>query len=156
MFGQAVGVSGLPCMASRSFLFPLASSGVAGVIGTPICPATAPENYAMTETIQNCAFQMPMSLARRLDAKVDAERRGQPVGNVNRSSIIRAALAAFLDGVPDPKAENATVALSSRGRSRAAILGIDGPRRRAREITPAPSPVRTRTRPVSQPLPAAE
>ncbi len=110
----------------------------------------------MTETIQNCAFQMPMSLARRLDAKVEAERRGQPVGNVNRSSIIRAALAAFLEGVPDPKAETETVATSSRGRSRRAILGIDSPRRRKAAVAPEPSPVRTRTRPTPQPAPAAE
>ena len=108
----------------------------------------------MTEVMQNCAFQMGMPLARRLDAYVDQQRRGQPVGNVNRSSVIRAALAAFLEDVPDPKAENATVALSSRGRSRAAILGIDGPRRRNREVAPAPSPVRTRTRPASQTAPA--
>lgn len=109
----------------------------------------------MTETIQNCAFQMSMSLARRLDAKVDAERRGQPVGNVNRSSVIRAALAAFLADVPDPKAESETVATSSRGRSRRAILGIDGPRRRKREVVPSPAPIRTRTRPAPA-VPAAE
>lgn len=106
----------------------------------------------MTETIQNCAFQMPMSL----DAKVDAERRGQPVGNVNRSSVIRAALAAFLEGVPDPKAKTETVATSSRGRSRRAILGIDSPRRRRTAVAPEPAPVRTRTRPAPQPAPAAE
>lgn len=108
----------------------------------------------MSEVMQNAAFNMPMSLARRLDAYVDQERNGAPVGNVNRSSVIRAALAAFLEGVPDPKAENATVALSSRGRSRAAILGIDGPRRRTRPVAPEPSPVRTRTRPASQTAPA--
>lgn len=99
------------------------------------------------ETIQNVAFQMPMSLARRLDAKVDAERNGAPVGNVNRSSVIRAALMAFLEDVPDPKADTETVGTSSRGRSRRAILGIDGPRRRKREVVPAPAPIRTRTRP---------
>lgn len=109
----------------------------------------------MSEVQQNLVFQAPMQLARRLDAYVDRERKGAPVGNVNRSSVIRAALAAFLEGVPDPKAESETVAMSSRGRSRAAILGIDSPRRRRREVAPAPSPVRTRTRRAPA-VPAAE
>lgn len=107
------------------------------------------------ETIQNVAFQMPMSLARRLDAYVEAAREDQPVGNVNRSSVIRAAIAAFLTDTPDPKAESEAIATSSRGRSRRAILGIDSPRRRKPAVAPEPLPVRTRTRPAPV-APAAE
>lgn len=79
----------------------------------------------MTEVMQNAAFNMSMSLARRLDAKVDAERNGAPVGNVNRSSVIRAALAAFLADVPDPKDAASAVPMSAgrpesmKGRPRA-------------------------------------
>ena len=106
-----------------------------------------------SEGLHNLSLQVPVALARRLDAKCDAERKASP-GNASRSTIIRAALEQFLADVPDPKAESETVAHSSRGRSRAAILGIDGPRRRKREVAPAPSPVRTRTRPASQTAPA--
>lgn len=109
----------------------------------------------MTEVQHNIAFQVPPSLARRLDAYVDRERNGAPVGNMNRSSVIRSALVAFLADTPDPKAESEAIATSSRGRSRRAILGIDSPRRPKLAVASEPSPVRTRTRPA--PIsPAAE
>jgi metal-responsive CopG/Arc/MetJ family transcriptional regulator len=86
----------------------------------------------MAEASQNISTQIPMPLARKLDARVDAERAHTPVGTVNRSSIIRAALSVFLADVEDPKAEvGETVATSSRGRSRRAIPGVDSPRRRS-------------------------
>ncbi|MFC6446918.1 ribbon-helix-helix domain-containing protein [Shinella zoogloeoides] len=84
----------------------------------------------MTEVMQNAAFNMPMSLARKLDAYVDQERNGAPVGNVNRSSVIRAALTAFLADTPDPK-EAAPAARMSAGRPEA----ING-RPRVRRIQP--------------------
>lgn len=73
----------------------------------------------MAEASQNISTQIPMTLARKLDARVDAERNHTPVGTVNRSSVIRAALAAFLADVADPKADTGeTVASAARGSAR--------------------------------------
>ncbi len=55
------------------------------------------------EAYQNVACQIPMALARRLDARVDTERGGMSLGHVTRSDIIRAALLAFLADTVDPK-----------------------------------------------------
>lgn len=106
----------------------------------------------MSEVMQQCAFNMPMSLARRLDAKVEAERNGAPVGHVNRSSVIRAALTAFLEGTPDPKnVPERTRAASSERREQASMVAYRpktiAPPRRRKPTASEPSPVRIRTRP---------
>ncbi|PYE38832.1 hypothetical protein DFI02_13511 [Rhizobium sp. PP-F2F-G20b] len=83
----------------------------------------------------NVATQIPASLARKLDAMIDAERARSPLGTVNRSTAIRAALAAFLENVPDPKDQPES---PKRGYTRRPAP--------APEITRHPAPVRTRTR----------
>lgn len=95
----------------------------------------------MAEVAQHVCIQVPPALARRLDAKVDAERAGAPMGNVNRSSVIRAALTAFLDGVADPK--DAPPERTKRRR-----VDTDAkPASRGHTRRPAPAPeIRTRTR----------
>lgn len=56
------------------------------------------------EGYSNISTQIPLALARRLDARVDADRRNGTEGHASRSNVIRAALAAFLADMPDPKA----------------------------------------------------
>ncbi|HEY0123365.1 MAG TPA: hypothetical protein VGC14_16705 [Rhizobium sp.] len=40
--------------------------------------------------IQNISLQIPVKLARMLDARIDAERGSAVLGPVNRSSVMRA------------------------------------------------------------------
>lgn len=56
-----------------------------------------------SEGLHNLSLQVPVSLARRLDAKCEMVRKASP-GTGSRSNIIRAALDQFLADVPDPKA----------------------------------------------------
>jgi hypothetical protein len=98
------------------------------------------------EAYQNIAAQIPSSLARRLDARMDAERNGMTMGHVTRSDIIRAALLAFLADTVDPK--DAPAERLKRRR-----VDPDAPGSRGHSRRPAPSPdltrhpaIRTRTR----------
>lgn len=111
-----------------------------------------------SEGLANISTQISVSLARRLDAKVDAERKASP-GSASRSTIIRAALEYFLTDTPDPKdVLERTRAASSERREQASMASykpkVIAPPRRKREAASTPSPVRTRTRPAPV-IPAA-
>lgn len=109
------------------------------------------------EGIANVSLQIPLSLARRLDARCEMERRASP-GTGSRSTVIRAALDAFLADIPDPRA---TVAPTPRKNAAAPARDDTTDNRpyrpplaprRTRKAEPAPvlPPVRTRQRPAPQ------
>jgi hypothetical protein len=99
----------------------------------------------MHEGLSNISTQIPLALARRLDARVDEERRDRPAVHPSRSSVIRAALAAYLVDTPDPKA--ATTEDEDEGEPVSGKPYFPGyvqtPKTHARK--PKPSPVRQRT-----------
>lgn len=111
-----------------------------------------------SEGLANVSLQIPLALARRLDAKCEIERKTAP-GTGSRSNVIRVALEQFLADVPDPKeVPERTRAASSERREQASMASykpkVIAPPRRKREVVPAPAPIRTRTRPA--PLRPAE